>query len=60
MNNELTFVTDSLFENVTFDKDAECWAFSFSSKIYVSSSGFMRFLEKNKIVFVSLDNGLKL
>ncbi|HMI80138.1 MAG TPA: hypothetical protein VK484_15170 [Ferruginibacter sp.] len=57
MTNELTFITNSLFDKVTFDKDADFWLFSFADKIYASSSGFWRLLEKNKIVFVSLDNG---
>ena len=56
MTNELTFITNSLFDKVTFDKDAECWIFSFADNIYASSSGFWRLLEKNKISFVSLDN----
>ena len=55
MTNELTFNTNSLFDNVTFDKDADCWLFSFADNIYASSSGFWRLLENNKIIFVSLD-----
>jgi hypothetical protein len=56
MINELTFITNSLFDKVTFDKDADYWRFSFTDNIYASSSGFWRLLEKNKIIFVSLDN----
>ena len=56
MTNELTFTTNSLFDKVTFDKEADCWLFSFADKIYASSSGFWRLLEMNKIIFVSLDN----
>ena len=56
MTNELTFKTNSLFDNVAFDKDGDCWTFYFADKIYTSSSGFWRLLEKNKIIFVSLDN----
>ena len=56
MTNELTFTTNSLFDKVTFDKEADCWLFSFADKIYASSSGFWRLLEINKIIFVSLDN----
>ena len=57
MTNELTFTTNSLFDKVTFDKEADCWLFTFADKIYASSSGFWRLLEMNKIIFVSLDNG---
>ena len=57
MTNELTFTTNSLFDKVTFDNEADCWIFSFADKIYASSSGFWRLLEMNKIIFVSLDNG---
>jgi hypothetical protein len=56
MTNELTFITNSLFDKATFDKDAACWRFFFADNIYASSSGFWRLLEKNKIFFVSLDN----
>jgi hypothetical protein len=56
MTHELTFITNSLFDKVTFDKDADCWIFFFADNIYASSSGFWRLLEMNKIVFVSLDN----
>jgi hypothetical protein len=56
MPNELTFISDSLFEKVTFDKDGENWIFSFAENVYASSSGFWRLLENNKILFVSLDN----
>lgn len=59
MTNELNFICNSLFDKVTFDKDADCWLFSFDDKIYASSSGFWRLLEKNKIIFVSLDNEQK-
>jgi hypothetical protein len=57
MTNEMTFSTNSLFENVTFNQDADCWTFSFTDQIYVSASGFWRLLINNKIAFVSLDNG---
>jgi len=57
MTNELTFNTNSLFDKVIFDKDADCWLFSFADKIYATSSGFWRLLENNKIIFVSFDNG---
>ena len=56
MTNELTFITNSLFDKVTFDKDADCWLFSFADNIYASSSGFWRLLSENKIILVSLDN----
>ncbi|WP_419803427.1 hypothetical protein [Mucilaginibacter sp.] len=57
MTNELTFTTNSLFENVTLDKYAENWTFSFANNVHVSSTGFWRLLVNNKIVFVSIDNG---
>jgi hypothetical protein len=56
MTNDLTFTTHSLFDNVAFDKDADCWYFYFSDKIFVSSSGFWRILKDNKIELVSLDH----
>jgi hypothetical protein len=57
MTNEITFATNTLFENVTFDRNADSWVFSFSDNIYVSASGFWRLLRNNNIAFVSLDNG---
>ena len=56
MTNELTFIADSLFEKVIFDKDGENWMFYFSERIYANSSGFWRLLQKNKILFIWLDN----
>ena len=56
MTNELTFIADSLFDKVVFDKDGENWIFYFSKRIYANSSGFWRLLKKHKILFVSLDN----
>jgi hypothetical protein len=57
MTNELTFIADSIFDQVTFDRDGESWIFSFTKRVYASSSGFWRLLKKDKILFVSLDNG---
>ena len=57
MTKDLTFKTNSIFEIVTYDKDADSWHFYFADRIYVSSSGFWRLLNANRIVFVSLDNG---
>jgi len=57
MTTDLTFKTNSIFNSVSYDKDADSWHFYFADKIYVSSSGFWRLLEANRIVFVSLDNG---
>ena len=57
MTKDLTFKTNSIFEIVTYDKDADSWHFYFADRIYVSSSGFWRLLNANRVVFVSLDNG---
>ena len=57
MVNALNFITDSLFENVAYEKDADSWRFMFADKVIVSVSGFWRLLEKNQIVLVSLDHG---
>jgi hypothetical protein len=56
MTNELTFIAHSLFDKVIFDKDCNNWLFYFAERIYASSSGFWRLLQKDKILFVSLDN----
>ena len=56
MTTELTFITNSLFDKVIFDKDCGNWIFYFGERIYASSSGFWRLLKKNKILFISLDN----
>lgn len=57
MTTDLIFKTNSIFESVSYDKDTDSWNFYFTDKIYVSSSGFWRLLEANKITIVSLDNG---
>jgi hypothetical protein len=59
MTNDLTFTTDSLFDNATFDKDAENWTFSFADRIYANASGFWRLFKNNRILVVSLDHGHK-
>lgn len=56
MTNELTFITNSPFDNVIFDKNADSWRFYFSDDIYVSAYGFWRLLINNKITWVSFDN----
>ena len=56
MTNELIFTTNSLFDNVAFDKDADSWRFYFSDNIYVSIYGFWRLLKNNKITWVSFDH----
>jgi len=56
MTNEMTFTTHSLFDNIAFDKDADCWYFYFADKIFANSSGFWRLLIENKIELVSLDH----
>ena len=56
MINELTFITDLLFECVTFDKEADSWRFYFADKVYVSVYGFWRLLTNDKITWVSFDN----
>jgi hypothetical protein len=57
MTTDLTFKTNSIFDSVVYDRDADSWHFYFADKIYASSSGFWRLLKANRIVFVSLDNG---
>lgn len=57
MTTDLILKINSIFDTVTFDKDADSWHFHFTDKIYVASSGFWRLLESNRIVFVSLDQG---
>jgi len=59
MTNDLNFITNSLFDKVTYDGSADNWHFSFADKIGISVSGFWRLLEKNHIVLVSLDHGHK-
>jgi len=52
----IAFTTDSLFENVIYNSEADSWFFVFTDKISVSVSGFWRLLEKNRIFLVSLDH----
>ncbi|WP_026898937.1 hypothetical protein [Daejeonella oryzae] len=57
MTKDLIFKPNSIFDSVSFNKDADRWQFNFADNIYVASSGFWRLLESNRIVIVSLDNG---
>ena len=37
MAKDLTFKTNSIFDSVTYDKDADNWHFYFAHKIYLSA-----------------------
>jgi hypothetical protein len=47
----------TFFELITYDKDANSWLIHFTSDVIVNIEGFWRLLEKNQIVFVSMDHG---
>lgn len=57
MTNELTFKTNSKFQSVTFDKDADSWYIVFTDKIAFNVSAFWRLLSDKQIQLVSLDHG---
>ncbi len=57
MTNELTFNTNSQFQSVTFDKDADSWYFVFTGKIAFNVSAFWRLLNDKQIHLVSIDHG---
>ncbi len=57
MTKDLKFITNSIFKSLIYDKDSESWCFYFADNIYIQSTGFWRIFHKNKIIFVSLDNG---
>ena len=57
MKNELTFKTNSKFQSVTFDKDADNWYIVFADKIALNVSAFWRLLSDKQIQLVSFENG---
>jgi len=54
---ELSFNTNSLFEEIRYDPNSNDWIFSFSHSISVLVSSFWRLLDNGKISLVSLDHG---
>jgi hypothetical protein len=56
MNPPKTFRTNSLFQGITYDENADSWILSFSDKIGIVVSGFWRLLEKSQIALVSTDH----
>ena len=57
MTNELTIKTNSKFQSVFFDKDAESWHIIFADRITFNVSSFWRLLNNKQIQLVSLDHG---
>ena len=57
MTTELTIKTNSLFNSVSYDKNADSWKFSFSDNIEINTQTIWRILKNKKIQWVSLDNG---
>lgn len=56
MINELIYKTNSIFQSLTYDKDAELWYFVFEDNICFNIYTMWRLLENKKIKWVSLDN----
>jgi hypothetical protein len=54
MKKELTFSANSVFENVTYDKESDNWTFLFAENICINASGFWRLLQKNKFYMCHL------
>jgi hypothetical protein len=57
MTNEMIFKTNSIFQSLTYDKDADSWYFVFTGNICFNVESIWRLLENKKIKRVSLDNG---
>lgn len=57
MTSKLTFKTNASFKSVAYDKDTDAWRFVFSDDIDFNAQTIWRLLKKNKIKWVSLDNG---
>jgi uncharacterized protein YuzE len=57
MTNELTFKTNSIFKNVSYDLNADSWYLAFEDKISFFVTKFWRLLRNKEIKLVSLDNG---
>lgn len=57
MTDELIFETNSKFQSVTFDGDANSWHITFTDKINFNIYAFWRLLNEKQIQLVSLDHG---
>ena len=54
-----SFNTNALFEDVSYDRNADSWNFLFANGTSFNVSAFWRLLHGNEISLVSLDNGHK-
>lgn len=54
--NNMIFKTNSLFDSIEYNKEADIWIFSFTNNIYINAQTIWRFLKNKKIKLVSFDN----
>jgi hypothetical protein len=57
LNQDISISADSLFDQISYDNNADCWRFNFKNNVSISASTLWRLLKDDKIVLVSTDNG---
>lgn len=57
LDQDIVIVTDTSFDSVTYDNEAESWIFNFTDNICLSATTLWRLLKNDRIVLVSADHG---
>jgi hypothetical protein len=57
LDQDIIIPADSLFDQISYDKNADSWMFNFKSRISLFSSTLWRLLKDDRIVLVSADHG---
>ena len=56
LEQDIIIITDSIFESISFDNDADSWIFNFTNNISLFASTLWRLLKDDKIILVSTDH----
>lgn len=57
LDQDILITTDSGFDSISFDSNADSWMFNFKNNISLFASTFWRLLKDDRIVLVSADHG---
>jgi hypothetical protein len=57
LDQDIIITTDSIFDSITYDNNADSWIFNFKNNISLFASTLWRLLKHDQIILVSADNG---
>ncbi|MBB2145392.1 hypothetical protein GM921_07850 [Pedobacter sp. LMG 31464] len=57
LHQDIIITTDSFFNSISFDKDAESWMFNFKNNVSLFAETLWRILKDGQIILVSADQG---